>query len=108
MSGTFQVGEATIEASAAVGAALVPWAGARADLLQLDSVGAEGLRVSPAAAAVEIRVPFGGWAAARIDTGTDWQARTPGIGVELAEAQLGWMEPGGIVALRAGRTHIGF
>lgn len=107
MSGTFELGEATIEATAAVGAVVVPWAGDRADLLQRDAVGAAGLRVTPLAAGAEVLLPFGGEAAVRVDGGADWGLRTADFGLELAHAALGWVDPGGIAAFRAGRLHIG-
>ena len=107
MSGTFELGEATIEATAAVGAAVVPWTGERADLLDLDAVGSPGLRVTPLAAGAEVLVPFGGQAEVRIDGGADWGLRTPDLGLELAHAWLGWLDPGGIAAFRAGRVHVG-
>lgn len=107
MSGTFEVGEATIEATAAVGAVLVPWAGERADLVARDAVGSQGLRVTPAAAGAEVLVPFGGWAKVRIEGGAEWQPLVADVDLQLAEAQLGWVDPGGIAAFRAGRIHLG-
>lgn len=101
MSQPFELGAATVEANAALGAAFVPWVGKSADLLLLDPLALDGVRVTPAAAGVAVDFRFGGQLEARLEQGV-----VHGAEVELAEARVGWRDPKGFVGLGVGRAHV--
>jgi hypothetical protein len=77
-----------LDLEGALGVQAVPYVEADADLLALDPVNNEGIRVIPAALSATLRVPHGVEARLRVEEG-----QVHAGGLELAEARLGIQHP---------------
>jgi hypothetical protein len=90
-----------VEVSAALGAVWDPWVGEEAALTALDPVATEGVRVVQSALAVEAHGPVGSHALLRVEEGIFHAGA-----LEAAEAQVGWLAPGGFGEASVGRADI--
>jgi hypothetical protein len=101
--GPVEIGSTTVQASAAAGAAVVGWAGDGSDLVRLDPIQLEGMRIAPAAAALDVHAPHGVRATARLEAST---LGTPSPTLLLAELRTGWDAPDGYGGVGLGRLHV--